>query len=134
MPSPVLSSCIKTGFRVQKSEKTTLVVTSVIAAQTTTPVTQENAEIWAQELAGELRLHGWLNKRHRNEEGFWTLEFGRPGTSEKLRVRPGDEQVTLIVEEGGFAKIMNRLHHFHGFGVDCASLSGECSSISPVWR
>ena len=126
------------------SEKTTSVVTSVVAGQTTTPVTQDNADVWARELARELGLHGRLSKRHRSEDGLWTFDFGRPGSYEKLNVRPGDEQVTLTVEAGGFARILDRLHPFHGFSgglrflmwgilVDLASLAMIMFPLSGIY-
>ncbi len=98
-----------------QSEKTTTHPTSSVALETTSPVTQDNADAWGRELADELNLRGRLDKQRRTDEGSWVFDFGRPGTYETLTATPGMGETTLTIEEGGFARIMNRLHHFHGF-------------------
>ncbi|MFP6589071.1 MAG: PepSY-associated TM helix domain-containing protein [Candidatus Latescibacterota bacterium] len=99
-----------------ESEKTTEQLTSEIAVRMGGgELPQEQADHWQRQLTGELGLHGRPGNRWRSDDGSWTFEYSRPGTNEKLRVRPGDRSVTLTVEAAGFAGIMNRLHHLRGY-------------------
>ena len=116
-----------------KSDKTTHKLSSEVAARMPAELSSEQGKDWQRQLAGELALRGRPGNRWA-DDGTWIFEYGRPGTNEKLRVRPGSAAVTLTVQSAGFAGIMNRLHHFHGYGgapryflwglfVDLASLA-----------
>ena len=98
-----------------KSHKTTQDLTSVTALTMAPGLSPEQAATWQERLGDELGLHGRPGNRQRDEDGSWIFEFNGPGTNEKLRLRPGHREVTLTVEAAGFAGIMNRLHHFHGY-------------------
>ena len=121
-----------------KRESTTHELTSEVAVRMPLGLSVQQSAPWQQQLADELGLRGRPGKRRQQEggaeDGLWTFEYDRPGTSEKLRVRPSSAAVTLTVEAAGFAGIMNRLHHFHGYAggprfflwglfVDLASLA-----------
>lgn len=115
-------------------ETTTHELRSEVAARMAPGLSKQQAEPWQQQLAAELDLWGRPGKRWHNDDGEWTFEYGRPGTNEKLKVRPGDANVTVTLETAGFTGTMNRLHHLHGYAgggrfflwgllVDLASLA-----------
>lgn len=117
-----------------KDETTTHELRSEVALRMAPGMSKEQAGAWRQELAEELELWGRPGNHHVNDEGEWVFEYGRPGTNEKLTVRPGKPEVTVTLKTAGFAGTMNRLHHFHGYSgggrfffwglfVDLASLA-----------
>jgi hypothetical protein len=130
-----------------ESEKSTREVSSEVALSMPLDGLPKGPAHWQQQLAAELALRGRPGKHHRSEDGgnvIWHFEYARPGTVEKLDVRPGNDRVKLTLEAAGFAGTMNRLHHFHGYAggprffvwglfVDLASLAMILFPLSGIY-
>lgn len=109
-------------------------LTSDVAVRMNDEHDAESAIPWQLAAADELGLRGRPGKRQPHDDGSWTFEYGRPGTVERLRLHPGSAEVALVEESTNLARLLNRLHHFHGYAgggrfflwglfVDLASLA-----------
>ena len=89
-------------------------LTSAVAGRMPAGLSFEEAASWHRQIGDELAMRGRPAARD-PFDGGWQFEYNRPGTVEKLRVRPGTAEVALTVEEGGAYWMLNRLHHLHGY-------------------